>query len=179
MSFKRLNPSKPHSLKCHFCFDLHSHCCTCRETVNGDDACVTGSRHCLVCASFSEEPIQNIANCDPDVGEVMFAGSSKELEESAQMFYNSPPKPSNVLHTSSHKPQQLSLEIFVIKISSASSSNLGHCFTIICREVDVSDLPSQYTEYIETFRHVLNLPDPRNNMPVSSSSVWGLNKEAP
>ena len=31
---------------------------------------------------------------------------------------------------------------------------------IFPREVDVSDLPSQYTEYIEMFRQVPNIPDP-------------------
>ena len=29
----------------------------------------------------------------------------------------------------------------------------------------MSDLPSQYTEEIETFRHILDLPDPRETMP--------------
>ena len=40
----------------------------------------------------------------------------------------------------------------------------------------MSDLPSQYTEDIETFRQVLKLTDPRDSIPVSSTSVWGLNK---
>ena len=39
------------------------------------------------------------------------------------------------------------------------------------KEVDVSDLPSKYTEDIETFGQILNIPDPRDNMPVSSTSV--------
>ena len=42
----------------------------------------------------------------------------------------------------------------------------------------MSDLPSRYTEDIETFRQVLNLPDPRDNIPVSSTTVWGLNDVA-
>ena len=46
------------------------------------------------------------------------------------------------------------------------------------REVDVSDLPSQYTEDIEIFRQVLNIPDPMDSMPVSSATVLGLNKVA-
>ena len=49
---------------------------------------------------------------------------------------------------------------------------------IIQRIVDILDLPSQYTEDIETFRQVLNIPDPRDSMPVSSASVWGLNEVA-
>ena len=40
----------------------------------------------------------------------------------------------------------------------------------------MADLPSQYTEDIETFRQGLNIPNPRDSMPVSSTSVWGLNK---
>ena len=45
------------------------------------------------------------------------------------------------------------------------------------RDVDMSDLPSQYTEDIENkiFRQFLNIPDPRYSMPVSSASVMGLN----
>ena len=45
--------------------------------------------------------------------------------------------------------------------------------TIFFREVDMSDLSSQYTEDIETFRQVFNIPDPRDSMPVSSASMWG------
>ena len=46
------------------------------------------------------------------------------------------------------------------------------------REVDMSDLPSQCTEDFETFRHILNFPDPRDSIPVSSTTVWDLNKVA-
>ena len=42
----------------------------------------------------------------------------------------------------------------------------------------MSDLPSQYTEDIETFRQVLNLPDPRDSIPMSSTTVLGLNDVA-
>ena len=45
------------------------------------------------------------------------------------------------------------------------------------REVDISDLPSQYTEEVETFRHILDLPDPRETMPRSSITVLGLDDE--
>ena len=37
-------------------------------------------------------------------------------------------------------------------------------------EVDMSDLPSQYAEEIETF-------DPRDSMPRSSTTIWGLDDE--
>ena len=46
------------------------------------------------------------------------------------------------------------------------------------REVDIYDLLSQYTENIETFRQVLNIPDPRDSLPVSPALVMGLNAVA-
>ena len=42
------------------------------------------------------------------------------------------------------------------------------------RQVDMSDLPCQYAEEIETFRHSLDLPDPRETMSRSSTSVLAL-----
>ena len=42
----------------------------------------------------------------------------------------------------------------------------------------MSDLPSQYAEReMETFRHILNLPDSRKTMPRSSTSVLGLDDQ--
>ena len=41
----------------------------------------------------------------------------------------------------------------------------------------MSDLPSQYADNIETFRHILNLPDPRDTMPRSSVSVCNSTME--
>ena len=41
----------------------------------------------------------------------------------------------------------------------------------------MSDLPSQYAEDIETFRHILNLPDPRDTMPRSSTTILALDDE--
>ena len=41
----------------------------------------------------------------------------------------------------------------------------------------MSDLPSQYAEEVETFRHILDLPDPREAMPRSSTTVLGLDGE--
>ena len=38
-------------------------------------------------------------------------------------------------------------------------------------EVDMSDLPLQYAEEVETFRQILELPDPRENLPRSSTTV--------
>ena len=49
---------------------------------------------------------------------------------------------------------------------------------ILYREVDMSDFPSQYTEDIVTFMQILKLPDPRDSMLRSSTTVWTLNNVA-
>ena len=41
----------------------------------------------------------------------------------------------------------------------------------------MSDLPSQYAEEVETFRQVLDLPDPRDTLPRSSITVLGLDEK--
>ena len=41
----------------------------------------------------------------------------------------------------------------------------------------LSDVPSQYVEEVDTFRRILSLPDPRESMPRSSTSVMGLDDE--
>ena len=41
----------------------------------------------------------------------------------------------------------------------------------------MSDLPSQYAEEVETFRQILELPDPSETLPRSSTTVLGLNDE--
>ena len=41
----------------------------------------------------------------------------------------------------------------------------------------MSDLPSQYAEEIEAFRHVLKLLDPKDSMPRSSITILGLDDE--
>ena len=38
-------------------------------------------------------------------------------------------------------------------------------------------MPSQYAEEVDTFWHILSLPDPRESMPRSSTSVMGLDDE--
>ena len=45
------------------------------------------------------------------------------------------------------------------------------------REVALSDVPSQYAEEVDTFRRILSLPDPRECMPRSSTSVKLLDDE--
>ena len=39
------------------------------------------------------------------------------------------------------------------------------------REVAMADLPSHYAEEVETFRRILDLPDPKETMPRSSISL--------
>ena len=48
---------------------------------------------------------------------------------------------------------------------------------VFYREVDMSDLPSQYAEEVETFRQILDLPDARETLPRSSTTVLGLGDE--
>ena len=48
---------------------------------------------------------------------------------------------------------------------------------VFYREVDLSDLPSQYAEEVETFRQILDLHDPRETLPRSSTTVLGLDAE--
>ena len=45
---------------------------------------------------------------------------------------------------------------------------------VFYREVDMPDLPSQYAEEVETFRQILDLPDPMETLPRSSTTVLGL-----
>ena len=45
------------------------------------------------------------------------------------------------------------------------------------REVALSDIPSQYAEEVDTLRRIFSLPDPRESMPRSSTSVMGLDDE--
>ena len=49
--------------------------------------------------------------------------------------------------------------------------------SVFYREVDMSDLPSQYAEEVETFRHILHIPDPSETLPRSSTTVLGLDDE--
>ena len=48
---------------------------------------------------------------------------------------------------------------------------------VFYREVDMPDLPSQYAKKVETFRQILDLPDPRETLPRSSTTVLGLDDE--
>ena len=41
----------------------------------------------------------------------------------------------------------------------------------------MSDLPSQYAEEVNTFRHILDLPDPRETMSRCSTTLLGLDDE--
>ena len=48
---------------------------------------------------------------------------------------------------------------------------------VFYREVDMSNLPCQYAEEVETFRQILDLPDPRETLPRSSTTVPRLDDE--
>ena len=48
---------------------------------------------------------------------------------------------------------------------------------VFYREVDMSDLPAQYAEDVETFRHILDLPDTRETMSRSYTTLLGLDDE--
>ena len=41
----------------------------------------------------------------------------------------------------------------------------------------MSDIPSQSAEELETFRQILDLPDPREILPRSSTTVLGLDDD--
>ena len=41
----------------------------------------------------------------------------------------------------------------------------------------MSDLPPQYADEVETFRHILELNNPRETLPRSSTTVLGLEDE--
>ena len=45
------------------------------------------------------------------------------------------------------------------------------------REVALSDIPSQYAEEVDTFRSILNLPDPMESLPRSSTALIDLDDE--
>ena len=49
--------------------------------------------------------------------------------------------------------------------------------SVFYREVDMSDVPSQYAEEVETFTQILDLPDPRETLPRSSTTVLGLDNK--
>ena len=48
---------------------------------------------------------------------------------------------------------------------------------VFYREVDIFYLPSQYAGEVETFRQILDLPDPRDTLPRSSTTVLGMDDE--
>ena len=75
---------------------------------------------------------------------------------------------SSVAVKKSAKPQQASSE---------HDQQQDNTDPVFYREVDMSDLPSQHPEEVETFRHILDLPDPRETMPRSSITVLGLDDE--
>ena len=64
MSSQQTNKVKQSANKCsHFCFpfDVHNYCPTCTESGKGDHPCVTFETPCPICASFTEDQMQEIA----------------------------------------------------------------------------------------------------------------------
>ena len=56
-------------------------------------------------------------------------------------------------------------------------TNLNTIQSQFYREVAMAELPSQCAEEVETFRCILDLPDPWETMPRSSTSVLGLDNK--
>ena len=75
---------------------------------------------------------------------------------------------SSVLVKKSATPQQASSE---------QDQQQDNPYPVFYTGVDISDLPLQYTEEVENFRHILDFPDPRETMPRSSTTVLGLDNE--
>ena len=116
MSAHQTNKDKPRSSKCrHFCFafDAHNYCPTCRESGKGDDPCVMFETPCQICASFTEEQLNKIAqrkhyvkkqkrdttSSKDDELDLLgddvdsFSGSHPDLESAADNLFTSPPHP--------------------------------------------------------------------------------------
>ena len=83
--------------------------------------------------------------------------SSSEEDQSSELRHRSP-KPSGKTYTDQDHPQHDPDPPYY-------------------REVALSDIPSQYSEEVDTFRHILKLPDPRDSLPRSSTAVMGLDDE--
>ena len=77
--------------------------------------------------------------------------SSSEEDQSSELRHRSP-KPSRKTYTDQDHPQHDPDPPYY-------------------REVALSDIPSQYAEEVDTFRHILKLPDPRDSLPMWS---WAL-----
>ena len=83
--------------------------------------------------------------------------SSSEEDQSSVLRHRSP-KPSRKAHSDLVQPQHDPDPSYY-------------------REVALSDIPSQYTEEVDTFRRILKLPDPRESMVRSSTAVMGIDDE--
>ena len=116
MSSQQSNKDKLRLNKCkHFCFrfDVHNYSPTCRESGKGDDPCVTFETPCPICASFTEEQMQKIAqrkryirkqngntvSSKDDELDLLgddvesFTGTDADLETAADNLFTSPPHP--------------------------------------------------------------------------------------
>ena len=112
MSAHQANKDKHRSSKCcHFCFDTHNYCPTCRESGKGNDPCVTFENPCEICTSFTEEQLLKIsqrkcykqkrdtASSKDDELDLLgddvhsFTGSHADLESASDNLFTSPPRP--------------------------------------------------------------------------------------
>ena len=175
MSIYQTNKDKPRAQKCrHFCFsfDLHNYCPTCREAGKGDDPCITFEMPCDICASFTDDQMKKIqhrkrylkkqkaeTSTKDDELDLLgkgdgdsFTGSNANLESAADNLFTSGAVSDQDLPQHDTNPPYY-------------------------REVALSDIPSQYAEEVDTYRRILSLPDPRESMPRSSTSVMGLDDE--
>ena len=91
------------------------------------------------------------------LGKVLFSSSSSEEDQSSVPIIKST------------KPQQ--------KAPAEPEHQQDSTDPVFYREVDMSDLPSQYAEEVETFRQILEVPDRRETLPRSFTTVLGLDNE--
>ena len=107
------------------------------------------------CVRLEPKSIQTSENTKFGLNMYHQSSSSKEDQSSVHMKMSSkPPRAPSEQDQPQHDPDPL-----------------------FYREVAMADLPSQYAEEVETFRHILDLPDPRETMPRSSTSVLGLDDQ--
>ena len=180
MSSHQTSSNKPRSSKQTDIFAnlKHNYCPTCREAGKGDDPCVTNEKLCNICSAFTEEQLIIIKHrCNyvrkQKVSDTCNTTDKKKHKVWAKYFSQS----------SSSEEDQSSVPIKRYAKPQSAPSEQGqqqqqnNPDPLLYRELDMSDLPSQYAEEVETFKHILDLPDPRETMPRSWTSVLGLDNE--
>ena len=113
---------------------------------------------------YSEQPKRVCSKAKKDLDKKKHKVWAKYYSQSS----SSEEDQSSVLMIKSTKPQQAPSE---------PEYQQDRTDPFFYREVDISDLPSQYAEEVETFRQIFYLPDPRETLPRSSTTVLGLDDE--